>query len=163
LDENGEEFMASLSGLASRLLLGLAFSGTAILLASQSGCATRGPSSSADQSNADVQSAEASPNRPTTGPSSDQLTFQSAADASDALITAAKEKDRDQLHKILGPALDDLVSGDPVQDANDLDRFAKHAAEGDRLEQVSDDKAIVHIGSNDWPFPIPIEKQATGQ
>jgi hypothetical protein len=61
--------------------------------------------------------------------------------------------------------MDELVSGDPVQDTNDLDNFAKHVGEGDRLEQVSDDKAVVHVGSKDWPFPIPIpiERDASGK
>src|SRR6185437_14131446 len=44
-----------------------------------------------------------------------------------------------------------------------LDSFARHAGEADRLEQVSDQKAIVHIGKKDWPFPIPIEKDASGR
>src|SRR5580658_6950188 len=106
---------------------------------------------------------EASPTTAPSGPAADQTTYQSPKDAADALIAAAKNKDKSELRKILGPALDDLVSGDPVQDANDMDHFATHAAEGDRVEQVDDGKAIVHIGKKDWPFPIPILKDSSGQ
>jgi Protein of unknown function (DUF2950) len=100
---------------------------------------------------------------PTTGPSPEQLTFQSPAEALDALIAAAKTKDNAELRKLLGPTLDDIVSGDPVQNANDLESFAKHAAEADRIEQTDDSHAIVHIGKADWPFPIPLVKAASGQ
>jgi hypothetical protein len=106
---------------------------------------------------------QASPTTAPSGPSANQATYQSPSDAADALIAAAKDKDKAALRKILGPALDDLVSGDPVQDANDMDHFAIHAGEGDRVEQVDDAKAIVHIGKKDWPFPIPILKNAPGQ
>ncbi len=96
-------------------------------------------------------------------PSADQATYDSPKDAADALIGAAKDKDKSELRKILGPSLDDLISGDPVQDANDMDHFAKHAGEADRVEQVDDGKAIVHIGNKDWPFPIPILKDGSGR
>src|SRR5262249_23684471 len=130
---------------------------------SPNGCAQAEQSASTDQSNPHAAAARPTSDAPTTGPSADQMTFGSAADASAALVTAAKAKDRDQLRTILGPANADRVSGDPTQDANDLESFATHAGEADRLEQVSDDKAIVHIGNRDWPFPIPIEKDASGK
>jgi hypothetical protein len=159
--------MASLNRSAPRFLLGVAFLIAALLLGAQHGCATAGQQPpSADRSNADAQTAQPASDTPTTAPSGPavaQLTFASAADASGALVSAAKEKNKDQLRKILGAAMDDLASGDPVQDANDLDSFAQHANEKDRLEQVSDTRAIVHIGSKDWPFPIPIEKDASGK
>lgn len=143
--------MATLNHSAPRLML--ACLAAAVLLGSQHGCATTNPNAPTARG----------PSEPTTGPSANQMTFPSAADASGALVTAAKDKDRDQLRKILGPAMDELVSGDPVQDANDLDSFSRHANEAGRLEQVSDEKAIVHIGNNDWPFPMPIEKDASGK
>ncbi|HXE51793.1 MAG TPA: DUF2950 domain-containing protein [Tepidisphaeraceae bacterium] len=156
--------MARLNGSAPRLAL--AFFGwliAAVLLGSQHGCAPAGQSASAAQSNLDAPAAGGSSPSAKSGPSADQLLFPSATDASAALIAAAKDKNTDQLRKILGPARDELVSGDPVQDANNLDSFARHAGEADRLEQVSDQKAIVHIGKKDWPFPIPIEKDASGR
>jgi hypothetical protein len=155
--------MASQNGSAPRFLLGLSLLAAAAFLGSQHGCAAEQKSPSTGRSNPDARAAGRTANAPTTGPSPDQLTFPSAADASGALVAAAKGKDRDQLRRILGPAMDDLVSGDPVQDANDLDAFAQHAGEKDRLEQVSQDKAVVHVGKRDWPFPIPIEKDASGK
>ena len=140
-----------------------AFLTAAALIGPQFECATAEQSSSADQFNQNAPAAPGTSDVPTTGPSADQLTFPSAADASSALVTAARDKNKDQLRKILGPAMDELASGDPVQDVNNLDSFARHASERDRLEQVSDAKAIVHIGDKDWPFPIPIEKDASGE
>jgi hypothetical protein len=155
--------MASLNGSASRLMVSLAFVAAMVLLAFQPGCTTTAQSSSADQSNPKALADQGPSTAPTTGPAADQSTFQSAADASNALIAAAKNKDKAELRKILGPVMDDLVSGDPVQDANSLESFSKHAAEADRLDQVADDKAIVHIGNRDWPFPIPIAKDSFGK
>jgi hypothetical protein len=103
----------------------------------------------------------------TTGPASvpapGQLTFQTPAEGSDALIAAAKAKDQAKLSSLFGPALDDLISADPVQHTNDLDTFALHATEASHLEQSEDGKAIVHIGKEDWPFPIPLVKDASGE
>lgn len=156
--------MANLNGSPPRLMPAFfAFLTMAVLLGSQHGCATVEQSSSADQSNPNAAAPRETSDSPTTGPSTNQLTFPSAADASAALVTAARDKDRDQLRKILGPAMDELASGDPVQDASNLDGFAAHAREANRLEQVSNEKAIVHIGNKDWPFPIPIEKDAAGK
>jgi Protein of unknown function (DUF2950) len=100
---------------------------------------------------------------PTTEPAPQQSTFGSSAEALDALVAAAKAKDNAALRKLLGPTLDDIVSADPVQSADDLESFAKHATEADRVEQAGDDKAIVHIGKEDWPFPIPLVKDTSGQ
>jgi hypothetical protein len=119
--------------------------------------------SAAASSDAAAPATAPSVEAPTTGPSPEQLTFQSPAEALDALIAAAKTKDNAELRKLLGPTLDDIVSGDPVQNANDLESFAKHAAEADRVEQTDSSNAIVHIGKADWPFPIPLVKDASGQ
>jgi len=79
--------------------------------------------------------------------------------AVDAMVVALVKQDKDALSRILGPdGVEILSSGDPVSDAGDRDEFlaaykAKHA-----LQPDGERKTLV-IGTNDWPFPIPLAKQ----
>jgi hypothetical protein len=91
-----------------------------------------------------------------------QETFSTAEDASQALIMAAKAKDHAELAKIFGPNQDQLVSGDLVEDENDLDDFAKGLDESAQLRKDSDTKYTLLVGEKKWPMPIPIVKQGTG-
>ena len=54
-------------------------------------------------------------------------------DSDDALVTAllaaVKAQDHEQVHRLLGPAWKDLVSGDKVEDANAFKDFAQRAGE----------------------------------
>jgi hypothetical protein len=143
------------SSAMSRLMLILVLLAGSITLGVLQGCSATAPS------DAIASTTAAAVEAPTTGPSPDQLTFQSPAEAMNALIAAAKAKDNAELRKLLGATLDDIESGDPVQNADDLESFAKHAAEATRVEQTDDRKAIVHIGNADWPFPIPLVKDAS--
>ena len=38
------------------------------------------------------------------------------------------------------------------------EEFVRLYGEANRLEPAGDKKLIVHVGKNDWPFPIPIVK-----
>jgi hypothetical protein len=75
------------------------------------------------------------------------------------MLAALEKQDKDALSRILGPdGVEILSSGDPVSDAGDRDEFlaaykAKHA-----LQPDGERKTLV-IGTNDWPFPIPLAKQ----
>jgi DUF2950 family protein len=85
-----------------------------------------------------------------------QSTFSSADDALQTLISAAKTKDRATLAKIYGPDYDQLLSGDEVEDAKDLDDFATAAGESAQLQKVDDSTYTVTIGKNNWPTAIPL-------
>ena len=89
-------------------------------------------------------------------PGTGQVVFASDDEAAKALVTAVKARDKETLHKILGPATKELVSGDPIEDAHDFDAFVKHANEQKRLEKKSENLSILHIGVQDWPFAIPL-------
>ena len=66
---------------------------------------------------------------PRTGP----RTFDTPQQAADALVQAATADDVAAIVAIFGPAAKDIVpSGDPVQDKNDIERFAAKA--GEKLE-----------------------------
>src|SRR5262245_23194938 len=91
-----------------------------------------------------------------------QRTFDTPKAAADALVAAAESYDLPALKEILGPDGADLVSTkDPVQDKNQLAAFAAKAHE--KSEIVPDAKnqnlAILSIGEQDWPMPIPIVRK----
>src|SRR5437016_3545828 len=89
---------------------------------------------------------------------SNQKQFASAKEAADALVQAAASFDTAALKEILGPESDDIIaSEDPVQDKNRAVAFAEKAKEKSSLEQKGD-HAIIEVGKDDFPLPIPIVK-----
>jgi Protein of unknown function (DUF2950) len=92
-------------------------------------------------------------------PASNQKQFASAKEAADALVQAAATFDQNALKEILGPDSDDVIaSEDPVQDKNRAMLFAQKAKEKMDLEQKGD-HAILEVGNDVYPLPIPIVKQ----
>ena len=88
--------------------------------------------------------------------------FESPDAAVMALIDAAAADGSDALHAVLGSDLEQLVSGDPVADANDRQRFVELARQEADIEDETDDSALLVIGPDDWPFPIPLAKDDAG-
>jgi hypothetical protein len=88
-----------------------------------------------------------------------QRQFATPSDAVKALLIATQPHDKDALRAIFGPDSQDLVSGDKVEDANAYDAFAKALGQFCRLSYQGDDKVILNIGAEDWPFPIPLVKK----
>jgi hypothetical protein len=95
-------------------------------------------------------------------PAASQETFATPDDAVKALVMACESKDHADIRKIFGPASRDFVSGDPVEDEKDFNSFADSASDRAVLEERDADSAILHIGKEDWPFPIPIVKTRDG-
>ena len=92
-----------------------------------------------------------------------QRTFESARGAADALISAAARFDVPALKEILGPDGADLVATkDPVQDKKVIEAFAARAREKNDvvLDARDPNRAILSIGNEDWPAPIPIVRRA---
>jgi hypothetical protein len=88
-----------------------------------------------------------------------QRTFSSPEEAVKALVEAVKSNDVKALEAIFGSGSHDLVvSGDPVADQSGRERFLQLYHEKNRLEQTAD-KAILCVGNEDWPSPIPIVKK----
>jgi hypothetical protein len=91
--------------------------------------------------------------------------FSSPEAAARALAAATRAGDSGKrLQAILGPQGEAIVSsGDPVDDAATRRRFATAAAAHTRIELANDGAmAIVHVGHDDWPFPIPLMHEANG-
>jgi hypothetical protein len=89
-----------------------------------------------------------------------QKSFKSPEEAAKALIDAVKGTDEKELLTIFGPAGKELISsGDEVADQTGRDRFVKAYEEMNKLVNEDDKKIILHVGSGDWPFPIPLIKK----
>jgi hypothetical protein len=89
-----------------------------------------------------------------------QTLFASPEEAMKTLVDAAKAKDRAALGEIFGRrSLQQLLSGDSVQDNHEMDQFAAAVEKSAKLERVNDAKFTLTIGERNWPFPIPIVKE----
>jgi hypothetical protein len=100
------------------------------------------------------------PARATAADQGKQSVFATPDEAKQALVNAAKNKDRAALAQIFGPDNDKLLSGDPVQDQHELEQFAAALEQSANLEPAAGgNKATLTIGDNHWPFPIPLVKQ----
>jgi hypothetical protein len=96
-------------------------------------------------------------------PAADQPVFDTDEQTASALVDAAKNLNHEEVHRLLGPEWKDLVSGDPVEDADAFKEFADRAAEHTQLEHSNDSSTILHLGKDDWTFPIPIVKDSEGK
>jgi len=85
-------------------------------------------------------------------------------EAIQALLDAVAGGKSGALSQVLGTEPGELGSGDPVADANALEELLAVAAEAVNIEQSDDDQdlAVVTMGEDDWPFPIPIVRDAQG-
>jgi hypothetical protein len=91
-----------------------------------------------------------------------QQTFPSPGKAVEAMVEAVKTDDIQSLLAIFGPGSRHIiVSGDPIEDERGREWFVKHYEEKNRLEEASG-KVTLHVGTDDWPFPIPIVKAGDG-
>lgn len=91
-----------------------------------------------------------------------QKSFASAEEAVKAAIAATRANSEKDLVAIFGTQVKELISsGDPVADKQKRDGFIKAYDEKNRL-MADGSNTILVIGSNDWPFPIPLVKKADG-
>ncbi len=93
-----------------------------------------------------------------------QKTFASPAAAGAALFDAAKTADQNALMAIFGPEGKDLVfSGDAVKDKNTMQRFVAAYSQMNRWSKNKGGAEILYVGADNFPFPIPLEQNASGQ
>ena len=91
-----------------------------------------------------------------------QKQFDTPKQAADALIQVAANFDVAAAKEILGPDAEDIVaSEDPVQDKNRAAEFAAKAKEkmSVQIDKKNPNQAIVLVGNDDFPLPIPLVKQ----
>jgi Protein of unknown function (DUF2950) len=93
-----------------------------------------------------------------------QKTFASPADAGDAFLDAAKSGDRADLIAIFGPDTKDvLFSGDAVKDTADLADFIAAYKQMHRWREIKAGGQILYTGADNFPFPIPLGQNPSGQ
>src|SRR4029077_3120433 len=91
-----------------------------------------------------------------------QKQFDTPQQAADALVQVATNFDVAAAKEILGPDSEDIVaSEDPVQDKNRAAEFAAKAKEkmSVQTDKKNPNQAIVLVGNDDFPLPIPLVKQ----
>ncbi|HQH71540.1 MAG TPA: DUF2950 domain-containing protein [bacterium] len=94
---------------------------------------------------------------------SNQSTFATPERAVQALASAAKNEDKEELLAIFGPESRDLLSsGDPVADRHNREVFSVAMEQQWKLENVNDRYQELVIGNEEWPFPIPLVKERAG-
>jgi len=93
---------------------------------------------------------------------SKQKQFDTPKEAADNLVQAAESFDVAALTEILGPDSADVVSSqDPVADKKQAMAFAAKAKEKSNIgtDPKNPNRAILTVGSDDFPVPIPIVKE----
>jgi hypothetical protein len=91
-----------------------------------------------------------------------QKQFNTPKEATDALVQAAESFDVNALKEILGPDSTDVVaSEDQVADKDRAMAFAAKAKEKSDIvtDKKNPSRAILTVGNDDFPLPIPIVKQ----
>lgn len=96
---------------------------------------------------------------PASGTAAQQQTFATPEEALIALREATSADDKATLARIFGPGAKDLANPDQVQEANECEAFSRHLAEMANLVRDGDDRVILYVGGENWPFPIPIVRK----
>jgi len=90
-----------------------------------------------------------------------QTTFATPAEAGQALVTAARANDEAALARILGPSLLPIFdSGDPTSNKQDRDRFVAQYSQMNRWVSMTDGTQVLNIGADNYPFPVPLDRDA---
>ncbi len=93
-----------------------------------------------------------------------QKTFTSLPDASAALYDAVKSGDKSAMETVLGASSAPILSsGDPVQDQKNADFFTQHYEQMNRWGKETNGDETLFMGAENWPFPVPLKKNAAGQ
>jgi len=103
--------------------------------------------------------ASRSPSAKSAPPGAEQR-FSSPKEAVDALLAACRTDDEARLVAIFGEQVKPYVStGDPATDHERCQKFLAAADEMTRVDPKGPDRLQLVVGSDDWPFPIPLVKE----
>ena len=83
-------------------------------------------------------------------------TFSSAAEATQALFRAVQDNNEAAIASLVGGSTEIASSGDAAQDKLDREMFVHKYQEMHRLGRDADGSETLYIGSENWPFPIPL-------
>jgi hypothetical protein len=89
--------------------------------------------------------------------------FETPEEAVRALAKAARAPDHTAVLAVLGPGGEDIASsGDPVDDRAARQRFVTAVGERVRIEPLDERTAVANVGTDDWPFPVPLVHDPEG-
>ncbi len=92
-----------------------------------------------------------------------QQSFESPQAGVAALIKAVKANDKPALRAIFGPEGSKLLSsGDAVADAHSRAAFSKSYSEANKVVLDGEAQAILVVGKDEWPMPIPLVRYPDG-
>ena len=93
-----------------------------------------------------------------------QKTFASPEEAGAALVAAAKSGDPSALLAIFGPdSKGVLFTGDAVRDQDNLKGFIASYDQMHRWGNLKAGGKVLYTGADNFPFPIPLDKNSSGQ
>jgi len=95
------------------------------------------------------------------GAASTGKAFATPEEAVSALMTAVSTVDSNAFRVVFGPAAEDLENSDRVQATNEIRAFASALNQTHRIVRESDSKCVLEVGTNSWPFPVPIVKMGS--
>ena len=93
---------------------------------------------------------------PTMAQQTQQRTFASAKEASQALYQAVRNDDDQAVDAILGAAPQLTSSGNDAEDKLDHQQFVKKYEAMHRLVREPDGSTVLYVGAENWPFPVPL-------
>ena len=94
----------------------------------------------------------------------EQRTFASPAEAGAAFFEAAKSGDQSALLAIFGPdSKGVLFSGDATKDKDALQDFAAGYSQMNRWGAIKAGGEILYTGADNFPFPIPLDRDSSGR
>lgn len=92
-----------------------------------------------------------------------QRSFATPDEAVGALIEAVRGDDLAAVLAVLGPSAQAWIrSGDQVADGTMRDRFVSSYEQKHGIASVTDTRAVLTIGPDDWPFAFPLVKSRAG-
>jgi hypothetical protein len=89
-------------------------------------------------------------------PAADQQTFSTPDEALAALKSAVASADKPSLRKVIGPAIEEIASGDDVADKASYALFGKRLDKRSNLVKKDESTVILYVGAENWPLPFPI-------
>jgi hypothetical protein len=93
-----------------------------------------------------------------------EKTFPAPDDAGKALYDDVRASDRGAVLTVLGASAANIISsGDEVEDKDAGDTFVKRYEQMHRWAKQTDGTMALFIGAENWPFPIPLKKDVSGQ
>ena len=93
-----------------------------------------------------------------------QRTFASPEEAGKALVEAAKTGDENAVLAVFGPGSKEIIySGDATQDKKTAAAFVSAYQVMNRWRKIDDNNEMLIIGADNFTFPIPLKKSASGR